>query len=925
MSSASPKSRWARITRRTALHALGLDVSYERAEGSRVWYRNPDEHCAWDFLGGFGATFFGHNHPALSDAAIDFLKSRRVVHGQASVCAASDRLERELARRLEQSVSRAFEIVLSNTGSEAVEVAAKHAEQVLAAKRGRLATELETDFHECASLRWSEDAIAVLRAHGIEPGSEAQRRISEHNRRVLSRPAVHLAVQRSYHGMTARALALTHDPACRFGHSDRDQCTRFVDARDPAGLSNLLSALGATVLHVHEHAGVAEIDTPASTSVASFFVEPVQGEGGIHPLDPTTARAWRAACDRHDVPIVADEIQSGLGRTGTFLYCEQLGLRPDYVLLGKSLGGGLAKLSAVAIALEHFIPEFTLQHASTFAGDDFSSHVALRALALLDEEDALAVAAAKGEHLLHALRDVGERHPRVIANVRGRGLMLGIEWHEQEFDRSNLLRLLQEHGWLGYAFSGYLLRARGVRVAPTVAGRNTLRIEPAYSVPLEAIEELVGALDELCRLLESQDAAGILGPCMDVTVPHERATPVPRIVRRPDTGSHVGFIGHFIDAADLDLWDANFTRLAPCARRMLLDRLQPFVEPVVAHRDHVASKTGATTTFTFVGLAVPSVRFYRALRTNERRELRDLVQRAVDLAADEGCSVVGLGGYCSIITRNGRDLRSNGVGLTTGNGYAVGAGLEAMRATARDLGIEWQRARAAVIGATGNIGSVLAELLASEVSSLVLLTRPTRCQDLEPIAGRILRSLATQSSSGPMAAVVRDLIGARENDLRQRDGTELFRFVRDVLGSDCPITIGSDPTLCRGANVIATATNEVHGVLLPHHLSDGPIVIADLSVPADVDPSIARQRQDVRVIRGGIIRTPASPQWRLPGVPLAPGEMYACMTETVLMGLEGHVTHGSIGPLTPERVRTTVAMAARHGFSSIRSTTASRY
>jgi 4-aminobutyrate aminotransferase-like enzyme len=92
------------LSQREGLRAFGLDVAYERAEGSRLWYREPCERPVWDFLGGYGSTFFGHNHPALAKAAALFLERKGVVHAQASVCPDSDRLAAMLAGRLRESV-----------------------------------------------------------------------------------------------------------------------------------------------------------------------------------------------------------------------------------------------------------------------------------------------------------------------------------------------------------------------------------------------------------------------------------------------------------------------------------------------------------------------------------------------------------------------------------------------------------------------------------------------------------------------------------------------------------------------------------------------------------------------------------------------------------------------------------------------------
>jgi predicted amino acid dehydrogenase len=137
--------------------------------------------------------------------------------------------------------------------------------------------------------------------------------------------------------------------------------------------------------------------------------------------------------------------------------------------------------------------------------------------------------------------------------------------------------------------------------------------------------------------------------------------------------------------------------------------------------------------------------------------------------------------------------------------------------------------------------------------------------------------------------------------------------------------VGSDPSLCRNARLIVSTSNQVGPVLWPDHVGEGPTVIIDLSVPPDVHPTLAAERPLTRIIRGGVIQLPANPDWYVPGIPLAPGEMYACMAETALMGLEGQRCHGSRGTLTLERVLATQEMARRHGFTSIRATDGESY
>ncbi len=855
---------------------LGLDAVFERGCGS-VLYERDSDIAVLDFLGGYGSCFFGHNHPSLKQVIVEFLNEDGVVHAQASIRRGAEQLCRELSARLHASLQADYEIVLANTGAEAVEVAAKHAEQAYFNKRQSALEWAAAEPDTAGFTTWTTAARATLQALDIPCDDACLQCIRRHNMLALDSAPTHIALRGSFHGMTSRALELTHDPDGRFGKRPHESAVRFIDPARRSGLSELLAELTRPLLRPVRRGEAWDLELRDWTQVTAVFIEPIQGEGGIHPVDAVSAQTWLRECRKRSVPLVADEIQSGMGRTGTFLHCEQLGVQPDYVLLGKSLGGGLAKISAIAIRRDMLVSGFGLQHLSTFAEDELSARVALQSLALLDCEDALGAAAFKGQILLSALRDLAERHPGIIRDVRGCGLLIGVEWEEQSFERSHALRFHQRYGWLGYAFAGYLLRAHALRVAPALSRGTTLRLEPAYSIPIAALDHLVSGLDALCTLVEQQDAAGILGPCLGlVTERWQRPSP-PATFKKP-LPSHVAFIGHFIDPEGVAQWDPSFTRLPPdgCAR--FLEKLRPFAEPLETHRDHVRSITDAATTVSFIGIPVSSQQCYDALRTPERHSLRDLVQRAVDLAADEGCSVVGLGGYTAILTRNGKDLRPHGLAVTTGNGFTVGAGLHALKSAAQSQRIIWERASAAVVGATGNIGSICAELLAREVGSVLLLGRPSRLSELEAMASRISRE----------------------------------------IGGESRITVGTDLLLCRGAQLIVTTSNQAGSILFPEHLGDAPAVIIDLAVPGDVDASVARERPDVYVIRGGVIRTPCNPDWYVPGIPLDRGEMFACMTETVLMGFEGERAHGSYGSLSVNRVLQTIDLARKHGFLDIR-------
>ncbi len=156
-------------------------------------------------------------------------------------------------------------------------------------------------------------------------------------------------------------------------------------------------------------------------STAAVLVEPIQGEGGIHPMTPGFLRAARDACDEHGAALIFDEIQCGLGRTGTLWAYEQLGVVPDALTTAKALGGGLP---IGALVTGERLAD-TLQpgdHGSTFAGGPVPAAAALAVLDVIDDPDLLASVVERGEHLRLGLAELPG-----VARVRGHGLMLAFD------------------------------------------------------------------------------------------------------------------------------------------------------------------------------------------------------------------------------------------------------------------------------------------------------------------------------------------------------------------------------------------------------------------------------------------------------------------------------------------------------------------
>jgi acetylornithine/N-succinyldiaminopimelate aminotransferase len=206
-----------------------------------------------------------------------------------------------------------------------------------------------------------------------------------------------------------------------------------------------------------------------SDATAGVLVEQVQGEGGIHPVPDGVLAAAREACDRTGALLVFDEVQCGMGRTGTLWAWEQSGIRPDVMTAAKGLGGGLPIGACVAA------PEFadTLQpgdHGSTFAGGPVITAAANAVLEVVDDEEFLAAVREKGERLANGLRGLG-------LDVRGRGLMLAFATADAP---GFVRRALEEQ-----------------RLVLNATGPDTVRLLPPLTVSEDEIDQALERIDAL--------------------------------------------------------------------------------------------------------------------------------------------------------------------------------------------------------------------------------------------------------------------------------------------------------------------------------------------------------------------------------------------------------------------------------------------
>ena len=314
------------------------------------------------------------------------------------------------------------------------------------------------------------DRIAPIsgptRAFLCNSGAEAVEAAMKLARYVTGRQNL-VAFLGAFHGRTYGAMTLTGSKARYHAH---------------------YSPLVPGVYHVpYGNAGIDELEQrvfrrlmPAE-EFAAIFVEPIQGEGGYVVPEPDFLPRLRRLCDQHGILLVDDEIQSGMGRTGQWWAIQHWGVEPDVVLTAKGIASGLP-LGAM-VARSELMSWPAGAHGSTFGGNPVSCAAALATMRLIENEF-MANAAERGNQLLAGLRPLVRRHERVVRDVRGIGLMIGIE-----FDSAASANAVQEECF-----------QRGLLVL--TAGEDVVRMSPALNltedeavVGLRIFEQAVAAID----------------------------------------------------------------------------------------------------------------------------------------------------------------------------------------------------------------------------------------------------------------------------------------------------------------------------------------------------------------------------------------------------------------------------------------------
>ncbi|GAB2226310.1 hypothetical protein Droror1_Dr00022112 [Drosera rotundifolia] len=300
-------------------------------------------------------------------------------------------------------------------------------------------------------------------AEGVETALKLARKWGYEKKKIPKNEAIIVSCCGCFHGRTLGVISMSCDNEATRGFWPLLPGHLKVDFGDSAALEKIFEEKGDVI--------------------AGFLFEPIQGEAGVIIPPDGYLKAVRDLCSKYNILMIADEVQSGLGRSGKILACDWEDVRPDIVILGKALGGGVLPVSAVLADKDVMLCIRPGEHGSTFGGNPLASIVAVASLDVIREERLAERSHEMGEELRRLLTQIQQQFPSFITEVRGRGLFNAVELNSKEL----------------FPISAYdiclQLKERGTISKPT--HDTIIRLTPPLSISLEELQEGAKALGEV--------------------------------------------------------------------------------------------------------------------------------------------------------------------------------------------------------------------------------------------------------------------------------------------------------------------------------------------------------------------------------------------------------------------------------------------
>ncbi len=946
------------------LSALKLDQQYVRAKGD---YLETDEGTSvLDFVGGFGTTILGHNNPALLEMIYEELNSDLPINVQGAVRPDAALLAERLSNLASSDAS--YLVNFSNSGAESVEAALKHAYKKhldkIRREYERVGRLLENFYIQLCD---KEDSYEIPNGKSLNKFRDD---LDEYNlgqfESFQNNPHI-IAFLGSFRGKTSSALKVTFNKSFREPFEGISAIrTHFIGTESPEQIRDITREQTCSFYYPVIRDGKIEVHASRITAVIALIFEIVQGEGGIRPLPQATLCYLADNYDSLALPYIIDEIQTGCGRLGgVFSYRRTpLGsIQPDYITLSKALGGGLCKIGATLIRSDIYDQDFSILHTSTFAEDALSAKIARRCLELLTEDSGALCnrVLATGDYLRQRLAGLKEDYPDLILDIRGEGLLFGIEFSELS-GCSPFFRSSAKQGVLSLLISSYLLNYHQMRVLvplttmlkgnPGKKRLSIIRIQPSAYIRKAEIDQLIAAFREVLTIIRCNNEFALVYHLIGEPVPETdrincRSIEVkwPVFSRTCRIDSRTAFVAHPASIDNLvEYYFPSFKEYPydPDAVASWWNSISRFLEPVHCRSEYIESG-GFVIEMNIV--MVPFLPEYFNPRHKPHylvQEMRDKIQDAVTIAKELGdenipVTMVGLGAYTSIITKNGMTINDFEVPVTSGNAYTTALTIQGIFRACEEQGLDIAKAKIAIVGASGNIGSVLSRILSLYAGELLLIgsatessldrLRSTRHACYVEIA-KTAASTAPKNLKGLCAGIMQRLEQLESItwdaghpdpllDNSQNRRAQLQQAIETTIESNGdtgqPISISTDIGLIKDHDVVVVATNSPDPNLIRPDMVKKGAIICCASIPSNISPQFDDLQTDYYTFDSGLARLPGDSEINFIGMPknhLA----YGCLSETLLLGFEGLNHSFSKGRLATDQIYRVLELAREYGF-----------
>lgn len=940
---------WARPLAAELLKGVELDITYKDGQGH--WLKaSIDNHdkLILDMVGGYGANLLGHKPSFLiqeAHRAID----QSLPSTQASIRQEAGVLAKKISSLLENETNEGPWITtFSNSGTEAVEAALKHAllsykykqderildYQKLLNESLREISCLENTKQKEIYFQFKKNIIVLTDKLKISEDTkhwfinliEQSQNISDllhsilifNKKQLKSRPYM-VSIEKGYHGKTMGALSLTYNQHYResFYLNDENQHTIFIKpSLDHEQLTEEFNKLNYEIIDWEFSDNQFFLKTYSLSKVAGLILEPIQGEAGVFELPHGFLTLLKKFSLQFGFQLIFDEIQCGLYRTGTFSAATHANVTADIYCFSKALGGGMAKIGATVINKKKYLNDFGLLHTSTFSEDSFSSLIATAVLEFFENKtQALKVAMEAGENLKSQLQDLQMEFPQFIKEIRGKGLMLAVELNEELSEGIFEYKLIQESKMLGFFFASYFLYEHSIRIAPTLSNPQTLRLQPSIYLNDHDIQKIVFAFKSLCRELENNNLSKIfkaLYPKHELI--KNEATLFSPLQRRKDKPLAV-FLCHVIDGNHAQ---ENSKTLKNVPTHEIEERLKYLISPCefgIIHGQSFKNQNGEEIDIALMGLPITSEHLKKQFLSKNRSLLIKKVQNAVDYAKELGATVVGLGQFTSIVTSNGLYLDSSNISLTTGNSFTVSMAIDAALKACELKNINLNHSTVAIIGAAGNIMSTATSIMADHVQKIILVhhTEVEKSNKFMEAIRFIIKNAIVNSKS----SLFKDKLLMHLDEDIFTNNKKLIQWLNDDIVREF-FEVTSDLSKIIQADLVLTGASAQKGFLDYTYFKNRAVVV-DIAVPANITTEQLEElkifKPEVTYILGGIAKMPLEQHLNARFFPLPLGESFACLAETISLGFYPHEKHLNIGQLDKQMVLEVEKLAKNTGFS----------